>query len=241
MICDQFRENVELYALGALESSEASALSEHLATGCPSCQDALRHALHQNLLVSRTVPLVDPPARLRLRIKDSIAPASAPRRGWLPWAMAALAALLAVAVGLAIQTRFRHVEAEFAQSQSAERTRLLNTLQIVRAPGTREVSVIDPKRPQLHGALYIHQKLGLALIVDSLPSAPAGWKYESWLVPRAGAPRPVEPFHPDISGHAVSLVPGPVDVADLAAVAVSMEPLNSRPTKPTTLVFATKI
>jgi len=35
--------------------------------------------------------------------------------------------------------------------------------------------------------------------------------------------------------------PGPVEVADVAALAVSMEPGDSHPTKPTTLVFAAKI
>lgn len=237
MTCDQVRDDLELYALGALETEPANALAEHLAAGCISCNEALRRAMEQNRLVSSAVPLVDPPARLRRRVHDAISPVAAPQRQWLPWAIA-VAALLALAAGFTLQNRSRQSATVIAQ---ADQARVSTMLQILGAPGTQEVPFTDPKVPGLHGAIYVHQKLGLAVVIDRLPNAPTGWKYQSWVVPKAGAPQPVEPFHPDSSGRALSLVPGPVDVATIGAVAVSMEPENSQPTKPTTLVFAAKI
>ncbi len=248
MTCEEFSEELELYTLGALESSEAYALTEHLATGCVSCRESLRRALEQNALISQSVPLVQPPPRLRERIRSSIAPSprSITNQNRYVWALAA-AALLLIAAGLSTLAAFRSKLAEtravleLAQLRSNGQERLDTLGQIIAATGTRVVSFDEPKIEQLHGAVYVHQKLGIALIVDRLPSAPAGWKYESWLVPKMGAPEPVESFHPDSAGRAVSLVAGPVPVGDLAAVAVSMEPQNSHPTKPTKLVFATKI
>jgi hypothetical protein len=112
-------------------------------------------------------------------------------------------------------------------------------LEIVQAPGTKQVSFGGADAPQ--GSLFIHAKLGVALAVANLPAAPDGWKYQSWVVPKQGAPQPVESF-PALSGsRAVTVVPGPVNVNDWSAVAVSMEPADSRPTKPTKMVFAAPV
>ena len=230
MNCDQFSENCELYVLGSLDSAEANVMAEHLASGCAVCQAELRRAIAQNEIISRTVPLIDPPARFRRRIEKSFVPDRAPRWQFWPWAIAA-AALLALVAGLVLQNRWRQAEGQ----QSA---RISNMLEILAAPGTKEVSFSDPKIHALHGSLYIHQKLGMALVVNHLPEAPTGWKYESWLVPKNGAPQPIESFHPDRSGRALTVVPGPIEVSNLTAMAVSMEPQDSHPTKPTKVVFA---
>src|SRR3954464_11973815 len=123
MSCDQCGESLELYALGVLEISEANAVAEHLATGCPACLANLRSALEQNALLSENVPLVDPPARLRRRVMDAVALPSAPKRQWLPWAVA-LAALVALVAGLTIQSRSRSAESEIAQLKAADQARV---------------------------------------------------------------------------------------------------------------------
>jgi hypothetical protein len=53
------------FALGALASAEANAVAEHIASGCSSCQEALKRALDVNVMVSLSAPMVDPPARVR--------------------------------------------------------------------------------------------------------------------------------------------------------------------------------
>ena len=240
MKCDEFEGNFELYALGSLETVEANALAEHLGSGCERCQAELRRAMEQIEYVSRSVPLVNPPARLRRRLQESFAPQAARRWSFWPWAVA-LAALLALAAGLTIADRQRQADGDRARAQSEDLARMSKVLDIMQAAGTRQVSFGDSKIRALHGSLYIHQKLGLALVIESLPHAPAGWKYESWLVPKQGAPQPVEAFQARADGRAVTLVAGPVNVDSLAAMAVSMEPADSHPSKPTTAVFSASI
>ncbi|MGC2657880.1 MAG: anti-sigma factor [Bryobacteraceae bacterium] len=239
MTCDHVCDNLELYALGALDGPESLEVGAHLATGCATCNQALGQALRLSLAISQTAPKIEPPARLRRRVKEAISPAGALSRRWLPWALAFATALLAIVV---ILTQIRlHRQSEIFQAQLADRTRLLDALQIISARGTREVLFADAKVPQIHGAVYIHDNLGLALVIDHLPEAPVGWKYESWIVPRSGDPRPVESFRRENDGHAVSLMTSPIPLADVAALAVSIEPQDSNPTKPTKVVFAAKI
>jgi Anti-sigma-K factor rskA len=230
MTCDQFQDMYELYALGALETTEATALRDHLAGGCNFCTKEIERAIELNEIISRDVPLVNPPSRLRRRIIESFAPRRVRRWQWVPW-LVPVAALLVMTVGLMLQNRARR----------AELARVSNVLEILQAPGTKQVAFAGEKPDSPHGSLYIHQKLGIALVVGSLPAAPAGWKYESWVVPKTGNPEPVEPFQADAQGRAVSVVRGPVDLDTLAAVAVSMEPKDSQPTKPTTVVFAAHV
>lgn len=230
MKCEDFQDVLELYALGALERGPADSVAEHLETGCPACREALRQALEQIRLVSSTVQLVDPPSQLRRRLRQAIAPAGETRWRGLAWGLAT-AALLLVAFTVGQQIR----------SSSASRdsqTRVSAMLQLLSAPSTRNVAFTDSKTPTFRGNVYLNRELGAALIVDHLPVAPKGWVYESWLVPKSGTPHALESFGPDNSGHAITLFHGPVDLANLSALAVSLEPAGSRPVKPTRVVFA---
>ena len=97
---------------------------------------------------------------------------------------------------------------------------------------------MDAKNQALHGALYVHKKLGMAMVVDSLPAPPIGWVYESWVVPRNGAPNPIEVFGTDAHGRAVTVFRGPVEIDGLSAMIISMERVGSVPSTPTSLVFS---
>jgi hypothetical protein len=80
----------------------------------------------------------------------------------------------------------------------------------------------------------------MILIASGLPEAPAGWTYQSWVVPKAGAPVPIEAFRAT-DGRGISLLRSSVPFNQLKAVAVSLEPVNTTVTKPTRLVFATPL
>ena len=239
MSCDQFRDDYELYALGALESAEAGALREHLAHGCEFCNSEVRRALAQSEMILHTVPLVDPPTRLRRRIESTFVPRRTSRPAILPWFVAA-AAMLALVIGLTVENRARRTDLQIAQSNSAELARLSHIVQILQAPSTVEVS-FGPGKTGPHGSLFVNPGSGIALVVRGLPAPPAGSNYYSWVVPKNGPPRPVAPFKTDNRGSAVTVVPGPVNVAGITAVAVSLEPENSHPVTPTTVVFAAHV
>jgi hypothetical protein len=114
---------------------------------------------------------------------------------------------------------------------------LASVLQIVRAPGAKQV-IFGPQPTTPHGRLFIDEKLGIVIIAGGLAPPPSGFRYESWIVPKSGAPKPVEPVQANSDGGAVSLIPGPLDLANIKAVAVSMEPDNVQAVAPTKVIFA---
>jgi hypothetical protein len=256
MSCDQFSDLFELYAIGVLEKDESEALRLHLDTGCDECGKRFVQALMQANLVSETIPLVEPPAGLRSRIAASVgagaatvtsmpSPKKKKRTAIFPWMLAA-ASLAALAVGIGYEEKARRADsasfsAALEASNKAEAQRTAAMLSILQAPGTKQVAFNISESNLPHGSLFIHKNLGVAMVVAHLPSAPAGWKYESWIVPKNGAPQPVESFATDNTGFAFTVVKGPVDVSQWSAVAVSMEPLDSTPVKPTKPVFAAPV
>ena len=65
----------------------------------------------------------------------------------------------------------------------------------------------------------------MLLIASNLPPAPSGKAYEMWLIPKGGKPRPVRAgmFQSESDGAAMHMEHGAVDMADTAAIAVTME------------------
>jgi hypothetical protein len=242
MSCDQFTDLFELYAIGSLEKESSESLRMHLDSGCAQCLSRLDEALTQSAFVSSTVPLVEPPPGLRDRIAASVGagpkvvamPLKKPRPPYAAWLVAA-ASLAALVTGMGYEERARRSESE----SFANRT--VSMLSILQAPGTRQVAFNINESNLPHGSLFIHKKLGVAMVVANMPAPPAGSKYETWIVPKTGAPRPVESFVTDNTGFGFTVIKGPVDVDNLAAVAVSLEPKDSTPVKPTKVLFASKV
>jgi anti-sigma-K factor RskA len=158
----------------------------------------------------------------------------------IPWAVAAAAVVALLVVGIGHEEPSRKTEDARVAALSDESSRMAAMLQIVQAPGTKQVSFgRTDDAPQ--GSLFIHAKLGVAMTVANLPAAPAGWKYESWIVPKQGAPQPVESF-PELPGsRAVTVVRGPVNVGEWTGLAVSLEPAGSQPVKPTKVIFRASV
>jgi len=252
MDCGQFADSIDLYAIGLLDGADMEALRSHLAGGCALCAAAAAEAIRQAALISETAPLVEPPAYLRERIAASVRASKPvivmqPKRSaarLAPWLVAAAAAA-ALVIGIGFEENDRHAEEAALQASlaasNADAQRMAQMLTILQAPGTRQVAFkINPSQlPQ--GSLFIHKNLGVAMVVAHLPAAPDGWKYESWIMPKTGAPQPVESFATNKAGVAITVVKGPVDVTQWSAMAVSMEPEKSTPVRPTKVVFASPV
>jgi anti-sigma-K factor RskA len=134
-----------------------------------------------------------PPAALRERILDAAAAERVNvvplpvRNPWLLRATSGIAAVAAcAAVGLGIWA------STLSHSVSTERT--------ARAADARAVEILsDPASRRIplqggSGVVAVDPTGQGVLVVDSLPSAPAGKTYEAWVIPRNGDPLPAGLF-----------------------------------------------
>jgi anti-sigma-K factor RskA len=244
MNCDAYTDLYELYSLGLLEGKERCEMEEHLAEGCPNCEAGVRRALEVNALISASVPLVDPPARLRSRIlrsfpqepdrfTTSVIPKPAHRRPAAAWL--AFAASLLVIGGLIWRIQYQNGRSAAQNRQVAEVARILQ------APESRTISFGSENAHGPYGRVFVNPALGVVITASSLPAAPAGWSYVSWIVPKNGSPRPVGPVPPHGTGQVLTLIPGPIDASTTAAVALSLEPPGATLEKPTKVLFAAPV
>jgi hypothetical protein len=227
---DQFTDLCELYALGALEPAERTAFEDHLAGGCLECRAGLARAIELNGMIMAATPQIEPSPALRGRVLAGFGQPVKERRPVFKWAFALAAGALVLAFG----GWFAERNARLADT--VELTRLREIQQILEAPDTRQVN-FGPQPAAPHGRIFVQQKLGMILIADGLPAPPAGWTYESWVVPKNGAPVPIEAFRAP-GGRGLSVLRSPLPIDDLKAVAVSLEPVDAPVRKPTKLVFA---
>jgi hypothetical protein len=222
--CQDFRDNFELYALGLLDPEEKAEMDDHLRTGCDTCEAALKDALATNAILMSMAPDVVPPARLKRRV---LAGVGVHPMSWSWLAALAAACMLMVALWLSVQERSR--AAELAQARhtlievGSQRDRLLQALSFLDDPATVPVSFGKGQPLPPHGNVFVHSKLGVLLIAANLPQAQSGKTYEMWVIPKGGAPRPAGLFQSQ-GGTAMHILSGPVDVASLGAVAVTLEP-----------------
>jgi mycothiol system anti-sigma-R factor len=109
MNCEQARAHFEALIRGQIETAPAEALQAHLAA-CASCRDALEVQREVRALIRAETPRHTAPPALRARLRTRVlglaeqpGPAHPAWRAWVPspwWALAALAGLLAIVVGV---------------------------------------------------------------------------------------------------------------------------------------------
>ena len=236
MTCDELRDHYELYALGIAEDPERSEIRAHLDRNCPTCVPGVRSARELTTLIGATAPGVEPPARLRKRVLAVAGGQTSTRLNWSPvWAAVAAGAVIAAIV---FNVRVQRTSAELAQAaaelrrvqtesaaQTRELARLNEAFAILNQPNAKQV-VFGGAAPQPpRGRVFLDPVRGVLLLASNLPPAPAGKTYEMWVIPKAkgGKPVPAGLFQSAPDGTAFHLLPGPVDVAGTAAVAVTVE------------------
>lgn len=135
---DEWLEQAEIYALGALDGEELTQFEAHLEAGCPECENRLRDTRETLTLLPRSLRLISPPADVKTRVLAQIAatydtaaplPPRRRRRRW-PLGLSALAAaglLLALSLNLyrtqhelqRAEAVVRNLQAELAQREQA--------------------------------------------------------------------------------------------------------------------------
>ncbi|MGC9951979.1 MAG: anti-sigma factor [Bryobacteraceae bacterium] len=234
MNCDELRDHYELYALGIAEEPEAGEIRAHLARNCDTCVPGVRAARELTTLIGAAAPAAEPPARLRKRVLAIAGAQTGSRWNWSPvWAAVAAGALIAAVVfnvrahRAAAQLERADAELQRVRSDSVAQTRELARLNeafaILNQPNVKQV-VFGGGAPQPpRGRVFLDPARGVLLLASNLPQAPAGKIYEMWVIPKGGKPVPAGLFQSAADGTAIHVLPGAVDVAGTAAIAVTVE------------------
>ena len=254
---DQYRDDLLLYAVGALPHEESESLDRHLAE-CPACREELRVLNDAAAQIAMAADPAVPPARLRERLAASLqdeqirratrdgrtVSISRSRPVWFS-APAFAAAILAVTVSLlwirnreaAQVNRDLAAELESSKATAQEARSLVNMLSASDAQRISLVAAGTKPRPEAK-AVYSLRQRSLVLLASNLSPLPAQKIYELWLLPANGAqPIPAGTFKPDAGGSAVlvsSQFIGAVPAKGFA-VTVETEPGSTVPTMPIVL------
>jgi hypothetical protein len=237
-------DSIALLALGVLPEAEAQAVAEH-AQGCAECRAEYAElrtaadAIGYDAELRPSFRGADA-ARLKSRVMDAVrASGAAPvasggakvvalpdrigaardRRLWFAYAAAAAALIVAIATGandIALRGRL-----------AANATRDAQLADIV-APGSKHFSVPLGEVVTSGGRVYF--------ALRGLADPPQGKVYQAWTLQRGEkAVAPSITFSPDPSG--VTIVELPEPVANLAAVALSVEPVGGSKAPTSTPAF----
>jgi anti-sigma-K factor RskA len=250
MMHDQFAEDLALYALGALQGEEKSALEKHIES-CADCRSELDHLRGDTALLALSAAGPKPPQRSRERLMKALAREPklrpAPQRAWygiLGWVTAAAMALLAFGFWGQYENSKRQVSimerATVEQQEALEKAReVVETLTATDAMRVTLVAAKTPPQPQ-GKAIYVRDRSSLIFMASNMPALPPEKAYELWLIPKQGAPIPAGVFKLDAHGSAMVIEPPLPAGAEVKAFAITVEPEtgSAAPTSPVLMVGA---
>jgi hypothetical protein len=239
MTCEELQDVYELYALGLLDEDEKNEADAHLNRGCANCRKSLNDALALNSILMATTAEVKPRSRLRRRILASV---GVERSSWTWVPALAAVCMLVVALWLGMQERNRATELASARQTlmrvEGDRDKMLEAFRFLNQPQTKQVGF--QKGPR--GNVFVNSRSGVLMIAANLPPLLPGRIFEMWLIPKGGAaPRPAGLFSAAPSGDGFHIMAGPVDLAELGVVAVTVEPQAGSAAPTTTPIIAVPV
>ena len=243
-------DDLDLYALGALDGDEKQALEAHL-RGCVPCQQQLAAAKQRAALIGLSAPPVAPRPQVKsalmekVRAEKSSAPQQLPSKTRKKWGLRfslgfglATAVLAFATYELAVQDLDRGKQLRQLQAQVAQDAAALQAMgQVTGAPDSAQIILLQqPGGPPGQAHVIYNARTGMGVYSGQIAPAPAGKSYQLWLVPASGAPVSAGLVEANQQNGAVvvHLTPGLV----AKAFAVTLEPQGGmpQPTGPKVLV-----
>ena len=234
----------ELYALGLLDSGETAEVRGRLDASQPEAVAGVRKALLVTSALAYVAPEAKPPKALRRRL---LLAAGAPERGfgwsWIAGLAAACLVLLVIVFNIREDVQRRESQLvglrrnlSDSQAQLAKVNATANELyDFLSQPATINVKFGDTQPTPPRGQAYLNAEKGVVLFAANLPAMPAGRIFEMWLIPKGqgAAPVPAGLFRGE-NGKGINYRPGALDLANIAAIAVTLEPEagSATPTMP---------
>jgi anti-sigma-K factor RskA len=241
---DALREQVPLYAVGALRGAERAAVAAHVAT-CAACAAEVAASLPVTAALAQIVAQHDPPASLRAAILAEARPTSPAARSspaWVGWLAAA--AMLVLTAGLTfyvgdLRRQVRRLESRLAEAlvrvDEGERRVAVALreaqapLPVLTAPDVRMISLAGQTvAPSASARAYWSRSRGLVMTGANLPPLPPGRTYQLWFI-RAQTPVSAGLLQPDASGQLRTVLNTPADLPDPDVLAVTQEPAGGLP------------
>ena len=233
MNCNELREHYELYAIGVADEPERSEIRAHLNRECEVCMRGIKEAREVATLLGGTAAPSEPSPRLRRRILASVG-VEEKRFGWTPWLAAALAMSGFAVVYFAGQTG--ETRRELARTreqlgrQSTELGHLTEAFAILNGADTTVTSFGEGQTQPPKGKVFVNKSMGVLLIANNLPKAPAGKAYEMWIIPKGGKPKAAGMFHAAPNGSAMHMMHEAIAPDSLVAVTIEPEAGSDQPT-----------
>jgi anti-sigma-K factor RskA len=246
--CDQFRELIEAYALGALDLEDRAAIEAHLAAGCPDCAKAVEEARWLVSQLAYAAPEAAPSDALKGRLMQTVRaeaqsqtkPQVLPARSSVPfWLWAGVAALLAFSIYSAWNTRHLQDELREANNRAAALQRTEQELLLARReamilmdPSSIKIALkgSDAQGPQLEAKW--HSQWGVVVMGENIPMPSPHHVLQLWFIPKAPGkmPMPSMMVRPDADGKFLLLISNPPESMDATkALAISEEPEGGSP------------
>jgi anti-sigma factor (TIGR02949 family) len=246
MDCDEVRESLDAYAIGALAVSEADEITRHLG-GCPACWEELDKSQRTASLLALSVPIQQAPPRVRERL---IAQAERERSGvavvdrrlslWerlrpglrTTARAAALAGVVALVFSGFLQLQMdglRGDKNDLEEQLTAASSELEQQRQIVAVLSASDTRKVPMEAATISsGAESVYnwsRETDTGFIVCSnFPPLPAGSVYQVWFTADGRSDEPIATFVPKAGGECQI----PMDMSRLnwrpAGIGISVEP-----------------
>lgn len=223
------REELALYAAGALTEDESAEIKVHLQR-CGLCREELAHATEDVALLMMSVEEQPLPSGAKQRLMSRVAAAAdrqalggtelieMPKRRkmaasfWTAWGAAA--ALLVVSIGLEVKIRDLSArvaqERQAAEAQDELNARARKVLSLLSSENAQRVELTAAKVHPVPSAraTYLASQGALVLMANNLPQLSKDKTYELWIIPADGkGPIPAGLLRPDAGGQASVVLP----------------------------------